>query len=96
MQLAPASIGDQSAQYEKCHRVKQHDQIPADTGEDGVCDPRIQQIKATLEEFSVRMHHSLNIYAWKRPQLLRNMKVDAPSSNGATKAATDVLTPSTM
>jgi Fur family ferric uptake transcriptional regulator len=34
------------------------------------CDPRIQQIKATLEEiFDIEvMHHSLNIYARKRAQ----------------------------
>lgn len=63
-------FGDQSAQYEKCHRVKQHDHvILADTGEVlEFCDPRIQQIKATLEEiFDIEvMHHSLNIYARKR------------------------------
>ena len=45
-------FGDQGAQYEKCHRVRQHDHvILADTGEVlEFCDPRIQQIKATLEE----------------------------------------------
>jgi Fur family ferric uptake transcriptional regulator len=63
-------FGDQGAQYEKCHRVKQHDHvILADTGEVlEFCDPRIQQIKATLEElFDIEvMHHSLNIYARKR------------------------------
>ena len=63
-------FGDQSAQYEKCHRVRQQDHvILADTGEVlEFCDPRIQQIKATLEEiFDIEvMHHSLNIYARKR------------------------------
>ena len=63
-------FGDQGAQYEKCHRVKQHDHvILADTGEVlEFCDPRIQQIKATLEEiFDIEvLHHSLNIYARKR------------------------------
>ena len=63
-------FGDQGAQYEKCHRVRQHDHvILADTGEVlEFCDPRIQQIKATLEElFDIEvMHHSLNIYARKR------------------------------
>ncbi|MDE0722228.1 MAG: transcriptional repressor [Flavobacteriales bacterium] len=58
------------AQYEKCHRVRQHDHvIIADTGEViEFCDPRIQQIKATLEEnFGIEvLHHSLNIYARKR------------------------------
>ena len=63
-------FGDQGAQYEKCHRVRQHDHvILADTGEVlEFCDPRIQQIKATLEElFDIEvMHHSLIIYARKR------------------------------
>ena len=62
--------GDQGAQYEKCLRVKQHDHvILADTGEVlEFCDPRIQQIRATLEELFdiVVMHHSLNFYARKR------------------------------
>ena len=65
-------FGDQGAQYEKCHRVKQHDHvILADSGEVlEFCDPRIQQIKATLEElFDIEvLHHSLNIYARKRAQ----------------------------
>ena len=65
-------FGDQSAQYEKCHRIKQHDHvILADTGEVlEFCDPRIQQIKATLEDiFDIEvLHHSLNIYARKRAQ----------------------------
>ena len=75
-------FGDQSAQYEKCHRVKQHDHvILADTGEVlGVLrPPRIQQIKATLEEiFDIEvMHHSLNIYARKRATTqCASMKVD--------------------
>ena len=41
----------------------------ADTGEVlEFCDPRIQQIKATLEElFDIEvLHHNLNIYARKR------------------------------
>jgi Fur family ferric uptake transcriptional regulator len=63
-------FGDQSAQYEKCHRIKQHDHVIfADSGEVlEFCDPRIQQIKATLEElFDIEvLHHSLNIYARKR------------------------------
>ena len=57
------------AQYEKCYRIKQHDHvILADTGEVlEFCDPRIQQIKATLEElFDIEvLHHNLNIYARK-------------------------------
>jgi Fur family ferric uptake transcriptional regulator len=65
-------FGEKVAQYEKCYRVKQHDHvILADTGEViEFCDPRIQQIKATLEElFDIEvMHHSLNVYARKKPQ----------------------------
>jgi Fur family ferric uptake transcriptional regulator len=63
-------FGDKVAQYEKCYRIKQHDHvILADTGEVlEFCDPRIQQIKATLEElFDIEvLHHNLNIYARKR------------------------------
>jgi Fur family ferric uptake transcriptional regulator len=63
-------FGDKNAQYEKCFKVRQHDHvIIADTGEVlEFCDPRIQQIKATLEElFDIEvLHHSLNIYAKKR------------------------------
>ena len=63
-------FGEKIAQYEKCHRVRQHEHvIIADTGEVlEFCDPRIQQIKATLEElFDIEvLHHSLNIYARKR------------------------------
>ena len=78
-------FGDQGAQYEKCHRVKQHDHvILADTGEVlEFCDPRIQQIKATLEElFDIEvMHHSLNIYARKRAQ---PTQATAPATTSAT------------
>ena len=63
-------FGEKVAQYEKCYRIKQHDHvILADTGEViEFCDPRIQQIKATLEElFDIEvMHHSLHIYARKK------------------------------
>ena len=63
-------FGDKVAQYEECYRVKQHDHvILADTGEVlEFCDPRIQQIKATLEKlFDIEvLHHNLNIYARKR------------------------------
>lgn len=65
-------FGDKVAQYEKCYRIKQHDHvILADTGEViEFCDPRIQQIKATLEElFDIEvLHHNLNVYARKRSQ----------------------------
>ena len=63
-------FGEKVAQYEKSYRVKQHDHvILADTGEViEFCDPRIQQIKATLEElFGIEvLHHSLHIYARKK------------------------------
>lgn len=63
-------FGEVNAQYEKCFKVRQHDHvIIADTGEVlEFCDPRIQQIKSTLEElFDIEvLHHSLNIYAKKR------------------------------
>lgn len=63
-------FGDKVAQFEKSHRVQQHDHvIIADTGEVlEFCDPRIQQIKSTIESlFDVEvLHHSLNIYARKR------------------------------
>lgn len=64
-------FGDKMAQFEKSYRVQQHDHvIIADTGEVlEFCDPRIQLIRATIEElFGVEvLHHSLNIYARKRP-----------------------------
>jgi Fur family ferric uptake transcriptional regulator len=58
--------------------------ILADTGEVlEFCDPRIQQIKATLEElFDIEvMHHSLNIYARKRAQ---PTQAAAPATTSAT------------
>ena len=65
-------FGEKVSQYEKCYRIKQHDHvILADTGEVlEFCDPRIQQIKATLEElFGIEvLHHSLHIYARKKPE----------------------------
>ena len=60
-------FGDKVAQYERSHRIKQHDHIIlADTGEViEFCDPRVQQIKATVESlFGIEvLHHSLNLYA---------------------------------
>ena len=55
------------AQFEKAHAFKQHDHIII-SGTDEViefCDPRIQNIKNTLEEvFGVKIsHHSLYFYA---------------------------------
>ncbi len=60
-------FGKNLAQFEKSHEFKQHDHIICtDTGKVmEFCDPRIQNIKATLEEvFGVQiLHHSLYFYA---------------------------------
>ncbi len=57
------------AQFEKSHGSKQHDHVVlTDTGEViEFCDPRIQQIKKTVEEvFNVKiLHHSLYFYGVK-------------------------------
>lgn len=62
-------FGKNIAQFEKAHGSKQHDHvICTDTGEViEFCDPRIQSIKATIEEvFGVKIqHHSLYFYATK-------------------------------
>ena len=62
-------FGKNIAQFEKAHASKQHDHlILTDTGEViEFCDPRIQQIKATIEElFKVDVqHHSLYFYGVK-------------------------------
>ncbi len=58
------------AQFEKAHAFKQHDHIICtDTGEViEFCDPRVQSIKATLEEvFNVELsHHSLYFYGQRK------------------------------
>jgi Fur family ferric uptake transcriptional regulator len=63
-------FGQNLAQFEKAHRNQQHDHIIlTDSGEVlEFCDPRIQSIKATLEEiFDIDIHHhSLNFYAQKK------------------------------
>ncbi|MGF1564785.1 MAG: Fur family transcriptional regulator [Flavobacteriales bacterium] len=60
-------FGKNLAQFEKAHQNHQHDHIIlSETGEVlEFCDPRIQQIKSTLEEiFGIEiLHHSLNFYA---------------------------------
>ena len=60
-------FGKNLAQFEKSHEYKQHDHvIVTDTGEVlEFCDPRIENIKSTVEEvFGVKiMHHSLYFYA---------------------------------
>jgi Fur family transcriptional regulator, ferric uptake regulator len=62
-------FGKNIAQFEKSHGSKQHDHvILTDTGEViEFCDPRIQNIKATIEEvFGVEIqHHSLYFYGVK-------------------------------
>jgi len=63
-------FGQNQAHYEKSYFDKQHDHIIlTDTGEViEFCDPRIQQIKKTIEEiFNVEIHnHSLYLYGTKK------------------------------
>lgn len=63
-------FGQAQAQFERSYGNKQHDHIIlTETGEViEFCDPRIQNIKETLEEiFDVEiMHHSLNFYGKKK------------------------------
>ena len=63
-------FGKNIAQFEKSHGSKQHDHVVlTDTGELlEFCDPRIQNIKATIEEiFDIDIqHHSLYFYGVKR------------------------------
>ena len=62
-------FGKNIAQFEKSHGSKQHDHvICTDSGEVfEFCDPRIQQIKETVEElFDIKIqHHSLYFYGMK-------------------------------
>ncbi|MDH5475219.1 MAG: transcriptional repressor [Cyclobacteriaceae bacterium] len=65
-------FGKNLAQYEKSYGYKQHDHILI-TGTGKViefCDPRIQNIKTTLEEmFGVEiMHHTLYFFAKEKEQ----------------------------
>jgi len=63
-------FGQNQAHYEKSYFDKQHDHvIMTDSGEViEFCDPRIQQIKQTIEEiFGIDIHnHSLYFYANKK------------------------------
>lgn len=65
-------FGQNTAHFEKAHQNQQHDHIILmDTGDVlEFCDPRIQNIKSTLEEiFGIEiMHHSLNFYGKKKVQ----------------------------
>jgi len=65
-------FGKNIAQFERSYGSKQHDHIILSNGEViEFCDPRIQNIKATLEEmFDVEiLHHSLNFYAVKKEKV---------------------------
>ena len=63
-------FGKNIAQFEKSHGSKQHDHIVlTDTGELlEFCDPRIQNIKSTIEDiFDIEIqHHSLYFYGVKK------------------------------
>ncbi len=63
-------FGGNISQFEKAHEFKQHDHIIlTDSGEViEFCDPRIQNIKSTLEEiFDLDIvHHTLYFYGKKR------------------------------
>ena len=65
-------FGKNIAQFEKSHGSKQHDHIiVTDSGEViEFCDPRIQTIKATIEEvFGIKIqHHSLYFYGVKKSE----------------------------
>ena len=65
-------FGQNLAQYEKSYGFKQHDHILlVDSGEVlEFCDPRIQNIKKTLEEmFNIDItHHSLYFFAKKNEE----------------------------
>lgn len=71
-------FGHNHAYYEKSYFNKQHDHIIlSDTGEViEFCDPRIQQIKATIEDvFGVKVNgHALYIYATKSEQKPKKSK----------------------
>ncbi|MFT5581618.1 MAG: Fur family ferric uptake transcriptional regulator [Lentimonas sp.] len=63
-------FGSNNSQFEKSHGSKQHDHvILTDTSEVlEFCDPRIQNIKSTIEEvFGIDIHHhSLYFYGTKK------------------------------
>ena len=69
--LRKHQFGSNIAQFERSYGSKQHDHIILSNGEViEFCDPRIQNIKATLEEmFGVKiLHHSLNFYGVKNEE----------------------------
>jgi Fur family ferric uptake transcriptional regulator len=64
-------FGQNLAQFEKSYGFKQHDHILLDSGKMiEFCDPRIQNIKKTLEEmFGINItHHSLYFFARERDE----------------------------
>lgn len=65
-------FGQNQAHYEKCFFDKQHDHIIITNSNEVIefCDPRIQQIKETMEEiFGLDIQsHSLYFYATKKTQ----------------------------
>ena len=65
-------FGQNQAHYEKCFFDKQHDHIIIANSNEVIefCDPRIQQIKETMEEiFGIDIQsHSLYFYATKKQQ----------------------------
>lgn len=71
-------FGKNLAQYEKSYGYKQHDHIlMTDSGSViEFCDPRIQNIKTTLEEmFDIDiMHHTLYFFAKKKDKTISKDK----------------------
>ena len=62
-------FGNNISQFEKAHGFSQHDHVICTNSGDVIefCDPRIEKIKATVEElFNVKIHHhSLYFYGEK-------------------------------
>jgi Fur family ferric uptake transcriptional regulator len=65
-------FGQNTAHYERAFQNQQHDHIILTDSNEVLefCDPRIQSIKATLEEiFGIEIeHHSLNFYGRRKQQ----------------------------
>lgn len=82
-------FGEKIAQYERAHEFKQHDHIICtDTGEVmEFCDPRIENIKKTLEEvFGVDiLHHSLYFYANRHSAQKKKDETEDPDRTGRSK-----------
>lgn len=82
-------FGQNQSFYEKSYFNKQHDHIIlTDTGEViEFCDPRLQQIKTTVEEiFGIQVSgHSLYLYASKTPGTPAETPASLPKSAGRTR-----------